>query len=148
MSGKNVAVRWPVRVAARWLARFEAASSIIQMGSLMVTGVSTFLMMLTDYGLQEYAPVIVAATAVAGIIFVKKNAEDGVHNQQKRDLREFGRNFASPNNRIDDEMNARAIIAGMKGRPLTDDEREAIAEEADVAYVDLHDGVEVPGEEP
>ena len=135
--------RKPVKWAARWIARLEAASPLIRMGSLLLTGLSTALIVLNQYGYAQYARLFVAAGIGAGIVFVYFYTEGGVYNQQKRDMKEFGHNFAGPHNRIDDEMIARPVIAGLKGRPLTDKERSAIRQEADAAYADLRDGIDI-----
>ena len=45
--------RKPVQWGARWIARLEAASPLIRMGSLLLTGLSTALIVLNQYGYDE-----------------------------------------------------------------------------------------------
>lgn len=137
------ATRAPVQWAARWLARLEAAAPMIKMGSLVMTGISTMLMVLKQYGYGQYAGLLLVIGVISGIAFVKVYSEGGVYNQQKRDIRDLGLNHAAPNQRIDDEINAKAITAGQKGRSLTAEERDAIENELDRAFSELRDGIDI-----
>lgn len=137
------ATRWWVRRAARWMARLEAAAPMIKMGSLVMTGLSTALITLNQYGYGHYALPFLLVGSVIGVTFVKYYSEGGVYNQQKRDVRDLGQNFAAPNQRIDDEMISRGIVSGQKGRQLSQEEREAVSNELDKAFVDLRDGIKI-----
>jgi len=135
--------RAPVKWAARWMARLEAASPLIRMTSLVATGLSTVLIGLSQYGYESYARPVIAVGVIGGVLFVYLYAEGGVYNQQRRDKTEFGKNFAGPNHRIDDELIGRGVAAALYGRPLDGEEREAIKDELDAAYGDLRDGIDI-----
>lgn len=132
-----------VKWGARWLARLQAASPLIRMGSLVLTGTSTALLALKQFGYGEMARPFLAVVAVSGLVFTYYYTEGGVYNQQQRDKREFGFNFAAPNHRIDDEMIGRAVAAGISGKELGESEREAVAAELDKAYTELRDGIQI-----
>lgn len=143
MTSSNVAVRKPVRIAARWIARAEAVSPLIRMAMLVLTGMSTGLITLKQYGHGEFAWMLIVTIAVSSVVFTYFYAEEGIYNQQKRDRADLGQNYAGPTNRIDDEMIARGVVAASEGRTLTKEERNAVKEELDDAFYDLRDGIEL-----
>lgn len=139
----RTAQRRPVRLAARWLARLEAVSPIIRMAMLTMTGLSTALVALSQYGLKQYAAPLIGATALAGVVFTYLYTEGGVWNQKNRDKKDLGDNFASPLMRIDDELIGSAVFAAVHGRPPDEDEQEAIAQAVDKSWRKHRDGVDL-----
>jgi hypothetical protein len=137
------ATRWWVRLAARWLARIDGVSGQLRLAMLGLTAVSTGVVALQSYGLGELAAPLVATVAIAGLAFAYLYAEGGVWNQVQRDKRDLSTNYAAPMSRIDDEMIARGVIAAEKGRTLDEEERAAVREELDRAFVELREGVDL-----
>lgn len=139
----NTAERWWVRLAARWLARVDGVSSQLRLAMLGMTGVSTATITLKQYGHGEFAWPLIAVTAIAVLAFTYLYTEGGVWNQVSRDRNDMSSNFAGPTMRIDDELEAVSIVAGIKGRSLTEAEREAIEAELDRAWAKYRDGVTI-----
>jgi len=130
-------------MAARWLARIDGVSSQIRVASLSVTAFSTFSLVLQNSGHGE----LVVPLGVAGLIgvplYTYLYAEHGVWNQVQRDKADMSTNYAGPTLRIDDEHIARGIIAGQKGKALTEEERQAIKDELDLTFEEYRDGVDL-----
>jgi len=140
--GSNTAERWWVKIAARWLARVDGVSSQIRVGSLGVTAFSTFSLVLQNSGHGEYVVPLGIASLVGFPVYTYLYTEQGVWNQVNRDKNDLSSNFAGPTMRIDDEMIARSMLAALYGRELTDEEREAIQNEADATFEEYRDGVD------
>jgi len=140
--GSNTAERWWVKMAARWLARVDGVSSQIRVGSLGVTAFSTFSLVLQNSGHGEYVVPLGIASLVGFPVYTYLYTEQGVWNQVNRDKNDLSSNFAGPTMRIDDEMIARSMLAALYGRELTDEEREAIQNEADATFEEYRDGVD------
>jgi len=135
--------RWWVRIGARWLARIDGVSGQLRLAMLGMTGVSTATVALQSYGLGEFALPLVGVTGVAGLAFAWLYTEGGVWNQMARDRRDMSSNFAAPQGRINAEMTACAIVAGIQGEPLDDAQREAIGEESEAIFAEYRDGVDI-----
>jgi len=135
------AQRWWVKLAARWLARIDGVSGQFRLAFLAVTGVSTTLVALRDYGYGQYAPLFVGASAVAAAVFAYLYTEGGVWNQVARDRQDMSGNFSDPKARINTEMTARSLHAAMQGRELRPEEREAIKGELDATFAEHRDGI-------
>jgi hypothetical protein len=139
----------PIRgLLGRWVMRFEAAGQMLSMVFQGTTAVSALSGVLAYTGFQEFVPYqqyvpVVLAVGVAGIfLFAYVYVELGVYNRKNREKQDRGNNFAKPQNRIDDEMIARGVAAGVFGRPLDNSERAAIDGEVDAAYRKFRDGVQ------
>lgn len=139
----RTAERWWVRFAARWMARVEGVSGHIRLASLALTAFSTFSLLLEQVGLAAYIPYIGSVGLGGLIVFTWAYTELGVWNQVIRDERDMSTNHAHPAQRIDDEFIGRAVVAGVKGRQLTDDERRAIDEELDHGFQQYRDGYDL-----
>jgi len=137
------AQRWWVRAAARWLARVDGVSAQLRLAMLGLTGISTATVALRQYGHGEYAWPLIAVLASGALVYTYLYTEGGVWNQMARDRRDLSTNYSTPVMRIDDELEARAFVAGMQGRPLSPGEREAINEELDAAWTEYRDGFSV-----
>lgn len=135
------AQRWWVRLAARWLARVDGVSGQLRLAMLALTGISTATISLREYGHGEYAWPLIGVIGLGTVVYTYLYTEGGVWNQMARDRVDLSTNFAGPTMRIDDEMIARAIIAGQLGRELNDDERAAISGELDEALEQYRDGL-------
>jgi hypothetical protein len=133
----------PARWAARWLARLQAVSPILRMAMLSVTGLSTALIGLKQYGYGELARPLIAAFCLLVLAGTYLYAERGVYNQQKRDHVDLGTNFSGPTMRIDDELIGNAVFAAIHGRPPDEDEREAISEAVHEPWADYREGVDL-----
>lgn len=126
---------------ARWVVRLEAAGNLLRMAFLGVTAASTLTSALALIGFEEYAPLMLALGLATTGVFAFVYVEYGIYNRKNREKNDRGTNFAGPTIRIDDELIARAILAGEKGRPLTDDEREPIKVEMDDGWADYRNGI-------
>jgi hypothetical protein len=137
------AVRWWVRRLARWIARVNGVKAHIQMLSLAVTAFSTFSIMLQGFGLGRYIPYFGVGGVLVGVLYTYLYTEGGVWNQVQRDQADLSNNYADPNSRINAEMSTRALLAGLLGRPPTDEEVAAVQTELDTAFQDLRDGIDI-----
>lgn len=132
----------PIRgLLGRWVMRFEAAGQILSMAFQGTTAVSALSGVLAYTGFQQYVPVVLAAGVLGIFAFAFVYVEYDVYNRKNREKQDRGNNFAKPQNRIDDEMIARGVAAGLNARPLTPGEREAIDGEVEAAYRKFRDGV-------
>ena len=135
------AQRWWVRLAARWLARVDGVSGMIQLAMLGLTGLSTATLTLRQYGHGEYAWPLIAVVSVGTLVFTYLYTEGGVWNQVSRDRQDLSSNFAGPSMRMNNELLARGILAAQEGRELTEGERAAIKGELDDAFEEYRDGI-------
>lgn len=132
-----------VKAVARWLARIDGISGMLRLAMLGLTGVSTMSITLKDYGLQRFVWPLIGLLCVGTLLFAYYYTEGGVWNQVHRDKRDMSQNYATPFQRISNEMTARALYAGEKGSELSKEERDAIKQEIDMAYSEMRDGIEV-----
>lgn len=139
------AERWWVRFAARWIARVDGVAKHVRLAMLGMTGISTATLTLKQYGHSELALPLIGVTLVSVAAYAYYYTEGGVWNQVSRDRVDLSSNFAGPTMRIDDELEARAILAAMKGRELSDRERQAIKSELDHGWLEYRDGIDVEG---
>lgn len=137
--------RWWVRLAARWLARVDGVSGMIQLAMLGLTGLSTATLTLRQYGHGEYAWPLIAVVMVGALVFTYLYTEGGVWNQVSRDRQDLSSNFAGPSMRMNNELLARGILAAQEQRELTADERQAIKNELDDAFEEFRRGIELEG---
>ncbi|QLD84629.1 hypothetical protein HWV23_02790 [Natronomonas halophila] len=135
--------RWWVKMAARWQARIDAIQGQIQAISLLATGFSTFSIMLQGFGKGEWVPYLGALVAISLPIYAFLYFEGGVWNQVGRDRADKSSNFSAPAGRIIVEMYARSREAARRGRPLSEEERDAIKAEADAAFLEFRDGYDI-----
>lgn len=137
------AERWWVRTAARWLARVDGVSSMIRLAMLGLTGLSTALLTLRQYGHGDLAWPFVAVVGSGTLVFTYLYTEGGVWNQMSRDRQDLSSNFAGPSMRMNNELLARGLVAAQESRELSEAEREAIKEELDEAFQEYRDGIEL-----
>jgi len=137
------AQRWWVRMAARWLARFDGVKGQVQMFSLAVTAFSTFSIMLQGFGLGHVVPYIGVVGLAGGIAYTYLYTEGGVWNQMSRDRQDMSANWAGPNSAIQGEFTGRSAIAAQLGRPLTDEERAAVRKEREAVFDEYREGIEL-----
>lgn len=137
------AQRWWVRLAARWLARLDGVAGQLRLAMLGLTGLSTGVVALRDYGLSEYALPLVATVALGTIAYTYLYTEGGVWNQMSRDRHDLSTNYSEPNHRFLGEFIARAQLAATKGEPLDETEREAVREELEAAFAEYRDGIDL-----
>ena len=137
------AQRWWVRLAARWLARLDGVASQLRLAMLGLTGLSTGVVALRDYGYREFAVPLVATVALGTVVYTYLYTEGGVWNQMTRDKRDMSTNYSEPNHRFLGEFIARAYLAAEKGEALDEDEREAIRDELDTAFREYRDGFDL-----
>jgi len=135
------AQRWWVKAFARWQARIDSVKGQVQALSLAVTAFSTFSLLLQNSGHGEFITPLGVVLAIGGPAYAYLFMEAGVWNQVNRDRVDKSANYAGPGVRIDDELTARGILAGMNGEQLTDQEREAISQELDAAWTEYRDGL-------
>jgi len=137
------AQRWWVRLFARWQMRIDSIKGQIQAVSLAVTAFSTFSLVLQNAGLSQFVLPLGIVLAICGPIYAYMFAEGGVWNQVARDRQDMSSNFASPNQRIGTELSALSLAAAMKGRELTEEERDAALSELDSAFERNRDGYDL-----
>ncbi|MDZ7701110.1 MAG: hypothetical protein U5J98_03045 [Halobacteriales archaeon] len=137
------AQRWWVKLAARWLARVDGVSGMIQLAMLGLTGLSTATLTLRQYGHGEYAWPLIAIVSAGTLVFTYLYTEGGVWNQVSRDRQDLSSNFAGPSMRMNNELLARGILAAEEGRELTEGERTAIKAELDDAFAEYREGIEL-----
>ena len=135
--------RWWVKLAARWLARVDGVSGMIQLAMLGLTGLSTATLTLRQYGHGEYAWPLIGVVAVGTLVFTYLYTEGGVWNQVSRDRQDLSSNFASPSMRMSNELVARGILAAQESRELTEAERGAIKAELDHAFAEYRRGIDI-----
>lgn len=137
------AQRWWVRLGARWLARVDGVSGQLRLAMLGLTGISTMTLTLRDAGLGEYAPAFTAIIAFGALGFAWLYSEGGVWNQMSRDRADMSNNYADPNGLIQSRTVARAIVAGIEGEELSQQQREAINAESRAVFANHRDGVDL-----
>ncbi|MDZ7701126.1 MAG: hypothetical protein U5J98_03135 [Halobacteriales archaeon] len=137
------AQRWWVKLAARWLARIDGVSGMIQLAMLGLTGLSTATLTLRQYGHGEYAWPLIAVVSAGTLVFTYLYTEGGVWNQVSRDRQDLSTNFAGPSMRMNNELLARGILAAEEGRELTEGERTAIKAELDDAFAEYREGIDL-----
>lgn len=135
--------RWWVKLAARWLARVDGVSGMIQLAMLGLTGISTATLTLRQYGHGEYAWPLIALVGAGTLVFTYLYTEGGVWNQMARDRQDLSTNFASPSMRMNNELIARGMLAAQERRRLSAEERAAIKAELDEAFREYRDGIEL-----
>lgn len=135
--------RWWVRMAARWLARVDGVSGQLRLAMLVLTGLSTATLTLRQYGHGQYAWPLVGLTVVGMAFYTYLYTEGGVWNQMRRDKSDLATNWAGPGMRITNEILARGTIAGLRGRELDPEERDAIRSEVYDAWSEHRDGVDI-----
>lgn len=134
----------PIRgVVGRWVMRFEAAGQMLGLAFQGTTAVSALSGVLAYVGYQQYVPFVLAVGGLTIAVFAFIYVEWGLYMRKNREKQDRGNNFAKPQNRIDDEMIARGVCAGMYGRELEDGERAAIDGELDSAYEKHRNGITV-----
>lgn len=134
----------PIRgLIGRWFMRFEAAGGILTQFFSGTTAISALSGVLSYAGYRHFVPYIAVGWLLMIPIIAVAYSDGGIMGRKNRERADYGKNWASPQSRIDDEMIARGWLAGEKGDTLSDDERDAIAEELDAAFRDLSDGVEI-----
>lgn len=139
--------RWWVRLAARWLARVDGVSGMVRLAMLGLTGISTATLTLRQYGHGEYAWPLILVILSGTLVFTYLYTEGGVWNQMSRDRQDLSSNFAGPSMRMGNELIARGILAAQEKRSLSEDERQAIKQELDMAFEEYRDGIDLPSEE-
>ncbi|MFB6197113.1 MAG: hypothetical protein ABEI52_02435 [Halobacteriaceae archaeon] len=135
--------RWWVRLAARWMARVDGVSGQLRLAMLGLTGISTATLTLKQYGHSEFAWPLILVIGLGTIVYTYYYTEGGVWNQVNRDRVDLSDNYAGPTMRIDDELQARAVMAGLKGEALSEAEREAIQDELDQAFNEYRRGIDL-----
>ena len=141
------AVRWWVRAAARWLARIDGVSGQLRLAMLAMTALSTATLTLRSYGHGEYAWPLVGSTGVVMAAYTYLYTDGGVWNQMQRDKSDLATNWAGPSTRINTEVQARGIVAGILGRRLTEEEREIIGGEIELTWNEHRDGIDLEDRE-
>lgn len=132
----------PIRgLLGRWVMRFEASGQIIGLAFQGTTAVSALSGVLAFTGYQRFVPYVLAAGLATAFVFAFIYVEWGVYNRKNREKQDRGNNYAKPGFRIDDEMIARGVVSGIRGRELSDTERGAIDAELDDAYRKHRDGI-------
>lgn len=137
------AERKPVKMVARWLARVDGVSEMIKLAMLGLTGISTGLVTLKQYGHGQYAWHLVSFVLIGTLIFTYLYTEGGVWNQKARDKRDLSSNFAGPDTRIKSEFIVRGILAGQKGEEISQEELDAIKKELDKTFLEHRKGINI-----
>lgn len=134
----------PIRgMIGRWVMRMEASGQMLSIVFSGTTAVSALSGVLAYTGFQAYVPYVLALGGLGIFAFAFAYVELGLYNRKNREKQDRGNNFAKPQNRIDDEMIARGVAAGIHGRTLDEEELNAIDEELDTSYSKHRNGLEV-----
>jgi len=141
----QTAERWWVRIGARWLARVDSVSEHIRLFSLTVTAFSTFSILLQNFGLGRFVPVVGAAGTLVGLTAAYLYAEGGVWNQVARDRQDLSNNFSGPAMLMDRTVDAqqRAYLGWLldpENRPLEYHQRR-IEELTERQWMSFRDGI-------
>lgn len=137
--------RWWVKGYARWIARVRSVQGQLNLLFTAMSGVGIASGALKYLGAPTWVIAILLGILALGIIaYIWLYSEGGVWNQMRRDQSEMSANFADPKARINAEMTARPILAGIKGRELTPAERQAISAESVATFAEYRDGAEIP----
>ena len=139
MTNTNPILQW----FARWMARAQAVKDLVSTAMLVMTGLSTGLITLQQYGHGQYAWPLIAIVMLGVLLFTYAYAEFGIYNQQHRDHADFGKNYADPRMKINDELVGCAVFAALHGRPPSDDEQAIIEEAVDTPWHEYRDGIEL-----
>lgn len=134
----------PVRgFIGRWLMRFEVSQSIMSMFFQGTTAVSALSGVLSYAGYNQYVLPVLAIwglmmPAIAFII-----ADGGILNRKNREKSDYGNNYSTPRDKIDDTLIGTAVFAAIHGREPTEDELDTIENSVDVKWRDFRNGVDV-----
>lgn len=139
--------RWWVRLAARWIARVDGVKAHIQMVSLAITAFSTFSIMLQNFGLDRFVPVVGIIGLVLGVAYTYLYAEGGVWNQVQRDRQDLSNNYSGPAMLMDDTTTAVGVFAAVHGRPPTEEEREMIENGVASQWKEYREGIDIEATE-
>jgi hypothetical protein len=115
----------------------------IQAFSLLVTGFSTFSLVLQNAGLGYLVPYLGGALALVVPVYAYYYFEGGVWNQVSRDRNDKSSNFSSPSQFIGNILAAVGVAAALKGDRLSDDERAALEAEMRDVFEEYRDGVDI-----
>lgn len=138
------AQRWWVRLFARWKAKIGAVQADINLGFSAVQTVTIASGVMAYFDWPNWViGVLMVGMLVAALLYAHLYSEGGVWNHTQRYVQDKSSNYSRPIMRIDDEMIARTVLAGLKGRELTDEEREAIKTEADETFIEFRDGLDL-----
>jgi hypothetical protein len=140
----TVSTEGPIRgLLGRWVMRFEAAGAILRLGFQGTTAVSALSGVLAYTGFGGAVPFVVALGVPAVFVFAYAYVELGIYNRKNRERDDRGNNYAKPLMRIDDELIAKGIVAGIKERPLNKNEDDAIESELDRTFEKHRNGIEI-----
>lgn len=137
------AVRWWVKVAARWLARIHGVKAHVQMVSLAVTAFSTFSIMLQGFGLGRWVPYLGVGAFLGGIVYTYLYTEGGVWNQVSRDRADLSGNYAPPTMLMDDVCIGIGQFVAEHGREPTQDELDMIERAIRRQWSQYRDGIDI-----
>jgi hypothetical protein len=138
------AVRWWVKWYARQLAKIDSVQGQLGLFFQGMTGVSVASGVLKFFGAPMWAIggfVLLLAVLLAG--YVHLYSVGGVWNQKQLDKRWLSNNWLGPNAVIVQNVGAKGIVAGIKGRELTDEERDAVEGEILRASSELLEGIDI-----
>lgn len=135
--------RWWVRMAARWLARVDGVSGQLRLAMLAMTGLSTATLTLRSYGHGGLAWPFIGITLVGMAVYTYLYSEGGVWNQVQRDKSDLATNWSGPSTRINTEVQARGIVAGLLGEKLSGEHRDTISGEIAEAWGEYREGVDL-----
>lgn len=144
MTAGNRVSRW----VARWVMRAEAAGNLLRLVFFGLTGLSTALITLKQYGHDTYAWPFTITLVVGTILFMYVYAEQGVFNQKNRDRADVGDNYSGPTMLMDAKLEARQLAylgyVLQNGRNIDFSELEREMEDLTVEeWVRLREGVDV-----
>lgn len=142
------AQRWWVRLAARWLARVGGVQQHLRLALLALTGISTGVVALRDYGHGEWAWPLIAVVAGGTVVYTYAYTEGGVWNQVSRDRMDMSKNYADPRIAIDDTAIGAAVFVAVNGHAPDEEELAEIQEGVHRAVRANRDGVDLEELDP
>lgn len=140
----TTAVRWWVRMYARWMARVKGVQGQLSLLFQGMSGVGIASGAMKYLGAPLWVIGVLAVLFIVGLVwYVYTFSEEGIWNQVQRDRRDLSNNFAGPNGYIVSRIQAKAIVAGLQGAELSDEQEKAIEAMATEEFEALRDGVEL-----
>jgi len=135
------AQRWWVKMFARWQARIDASLPEIKLGLQMISSGGIGSASLAYLGQKWLVVPFIIAMVVGILAYAYIAFEKGVKNQVARDRADMTSNFAGPNMWMQALLTAMAVVAGVFGKELTEERRDAIQTELDRAFEELREGI-------
>lgn len=140
----TVSTEGPIRgFLGRWLMRFEVSRSIQGLFFQGTTAVSALGGVLSYAGYSGLVLPILAVWLLSIPTLAYIIADGGILNRKNREKSDYGNNFATPRDVIDDTLIGVSYFAAKEGRKPTEEEREIIVEAVREQWSEFRNGVDL-----